>query len=295
MSSVSKNEKNTFGILVTTWVVSILVALILARIIILVFWLCCENAFGELPEEEVINAIEILTMGASIVYALIYWMDTLETQTEGRLLFLKMKMNVILGPGPYLLPFNDWGLFTIFRSEVTDTQARDVQLDPYPSQDNSKKKIIIEGDGDWEVSNYANFEHFDGQNMKKNLTSLVKKTATRVFGGKSFEGQLHGQELGDDILNDPSFLRECSRFGVKFSNLMVTVTSGNPERDDILQFEERLFNRFKSRYPDPNNLTEEDLAEINRMIDTKLGLAQRYIVDGASSYGKFNMGTNGSD
>lgn len=290
MSSTPKNEKNTVGYLVGSWIVSILLAIILSNIISYVFWIMYENAFVELPEDEYMTAFERVLMIASIAYVIGVWKDILETQTEARLLIFNVKTDVILGPGPYLLPFREFNVFTIFRKEVVDTQSRDVQLDPLQSQDINKKKVIIEGDGDWEVENYVNYEHFEDKDMKKNLTSLVRKTAIRLFAGKSFESDLHGKELGNLVLTDIEFRRECNRYGVKFNNLMITVISGNSEQDDLLRFEDVLFERFKSRYPNPDNLTEADIAEINRAVDTKLKLAKRFIVDGAGAYGRFNMG-----
>ncbi len=269
MHKIISNRNINYLMAVPMWVI---MYYFLQSVLMLILWMF---------DEDINNAAKIFCLISS-AGGTFGFNTTVELQGRAKLTFLWRETNDIwLEPGFYFL---FWGIWGIYASEKFSTEKKDVIVDPFFAQAAGGKKILVAANGDYAVGTNARAEELykkvGAKDMPGNLMSLIRRTSIRVFGGKNFWRDIIGKDLSQSILTDQAFKNKCEdEYGIVFKSLIIEVTSGNLDQDDMNAFETELTAKFsdKTIYP---GLTA---TEISEKVETQLKLAKKIINKGGGN------------
>lgn len=193
--------------------------------------------------------------------------------------------SVWVSPGFY---FTFW-IFSFAEGEHQDMEVRDVIVPAFSCQC-LNKGITVEANGDWEISEHRhdNFKKQKADKMEANLISLIKRTLIRICGIRNYEKEILNNNLGDAVLTDPFFQRECQKYGIEFENMIVDVVPSDLKQEQLNSYARELFKEEKKKYPVGYTLTKEDIKEINEAIQVRLGQAKKVITN-SPVVGRFDI------
>lgn len=235
---------------------------------------------------------EYYALGCFIVGALVAFGDTdrVPIMTEKLLLLNGTEVkdengeSVWVGPGLY---FTFW-LFSFAKGEHQDMEIRDVITPAFNCQ-SKNKGILIEANGDWKIVNHDRFKIQKEDRVEPNLISLIKRTLIRICGIRNYETQILGNNLGEAVMSDTFFLRECARYGVEFENMIVDVIPSDLKQENLNSYARELLAEEKANYPVGHAFTKDEIKEMNEAVQVKLGQAKK-IISNSPLVGRFDAG-----
>lgn len=189
------------------------------------------------------------------------------------------KNSVWLSPGMYFTFY----LFKVSQKEAQVMEKRDVIIHSFDCQSKDGKVITAEANGDWFISNNPEAEDIfklqDESKMEGNLQMLIKRTTLRVCGGLDYYKEILGENIGENVLKDDIFKRECKRYGIEFHNLLIQVLAKDLNQENINTYSDELRKKFKKEFPKNHKFTSEELEKIDEKIQVQLKLAKKIITD----------------
>jgi hypothetical protein len=202
------------------------------------------------------------------------------------LLYLGQPTGIWLDSGYYFL----FWIFTLGESEAITIEKKDVIVAPFACQDKNGKGVTCEANGDWRIVDEQKYILQDATKMESNLQALIRRTGIRICGGKVYHTHILGADLGEAILGDGLFQRECKKYGIEFSNLIADGIASDLTQENINSYYNELFILERKKYPANRNLTHQELNDIEDRIQVKMKLANK-IISNSPTLGMFNVPT----
>ncbi len=182
--------------------------------------------------------------------------------------------SVWVKPGMY---FTFW-IFTLAPGEVQDMEIQDCIVPPFNCQCKDKG-ITIEANGDWKIVDHDKFKKQKADKMEDNLISLIRRTLIRVCGPRLYTTQILGTNLGDLVIAETNFKKQCAMYGVEFENMIADAFPSDLKQENLNSYSDELFKTEKAKYGVNHNLTRDEIKEINEIIQVKLGQAKKIITN----------------
>lgn len=189
-----------------------------------------------------------------------------------------------LDPGMYFTFF----LFKINNKEAQKTERRDVVIAPFECQDKNRFGLTAEANGDWIIIQNDTFKKQDESKMESNLLSLVRRSIIRVFATLDFDNEIKGKELGSIVEKDPTFVKECKKYGIEFHNLIVDCVPSDLKQENLNAYARKLFNEEKAKYPAGHPFTHKEIQDINETVQVQIGKAKK-IISNSPLMGRFDI------
>lgn len=212
--------------------------------------------------------------------------ESIEIMTRKKLLFLGEELPLWIGPGLWFMPL----FFSTAEDETQKVEKKDVIVEAFKCQDNKGKVLVAEANGDWNIDNKIfddgtnsmdRYKNQDASKMESNLVNLIKRTILRITARFSYKNELLGENLGEFVLVDQIFVRECEKYGILFHNLLVEVIADNLKQENINSYYDELYEKEIRKYPVGHIFTNEELSMIEERIQVKMELARKIITNSA--------------
>ena len=200
---------------------------------------------------------------------------TIPLRESRQLVFLGEQTGVWLTEGFYFL----FHLYSLDYKEKTQSiEKKNIAIEPFNIQDKNGKLLLGAINGTWQIGNsnteIENYKLIDADVLSSNLKTLLRRTSNIVFGKKDYWNEIIGQDLSQILMTDQIFITECQKYGIRFTNLVVEITSGNLLQDNLNAYRSELTAKFKSLYP-----TMSDV-EISNRVEIQIQIAKKFTVDG---------------
>lgn len=180
--------------------------------------------------------------------------------------------------------FTFW-IYTLDKTEEQTTEKMDVVIAEFNCQDKTGKNLKVKGNGDYRITNEDKFKLNDTKTMKENLASLVERTAIKVLGKLPYrakntgEEQIVGEDLASKIIQDIVFKRECRRYGIRFSNLIIAAIAADLTQENINSYYNELYEKELVKYEGREKPNHKEMQEIEERIQVKMKLARKIITN----------------
>lgn len=185
--------------------------------------------------------------------------------------------SVWLSPGMYFTFF----IFSTSIKEAQKMERRDVIILPFNCQDTGRFGLTAEANGDWKITDHDAFKEQDESKMESNLVSLVRRSIIRVCATLDFDNDIKGQDLGDKIIRDTVFIRECRKYGITFHNLIADAIPSDLTQENLNAYAKKIFNEEKAKYPVGYVLSHKEIEEIEDRVQVRLKIAKKIITNSA--------------
>lgn len=219
--------------------------------------------------------------------------DSVDILTDKMLLFRGKETGKRVPPGsPYFLFF----LWSLDESEKQSKAIEDINIPFFSCQDNKRKVLKGEGDGKIRVKPGLEDQYKlqDAKSMPDSLAKLVVRTAKRItptlpYKSKNAgDAQIMGEDLGDRVLQDKTFQRECEKWGIEFTSLIIDVIADDLKQENLLSYANELREEAKAEYSENHQFTHQELEDIEARVQTMIGRARRIITNSAI-LGRYNI------
>lgn len=207
--------------------------------------------------------------------------QTIPIMTKKKVLFMGEETGLWIGPGFWFIPF----FLSTAESEIQKIEKKDVVVPVFQCQDKKGKVLNVEANGDWKIGETPEeedkYKNQDAEAMPGNLRNLIKRTAIRVCGKLVYKDEIMGENVGEKVLIDEIFTRECRKYGIEFHNLLIEAVAANLEQENLNSYHDELLEKEKSQYPQGHIFTHEELQDIEDRIQVKLKVARKIITNSA--------------
>lgn len=192
--------------------------------------------------------------------------------------------SVWLDPGMY---FTFW-IFTVSEKEAQKMEKRDVIIPSFNCQDINRLGLTAEANGDWKIIDHDKFKEQDEAKMESNLVSLVRRSVIRVCATLDFDTKIKGKDLGEVIMIDTVFQKECGKYGVSFHNLIADAIPADLKQENLNSYYKKLYQEEVEKYPKDHKFTHDEIKDINETVQVKLGQAKK-IVTNSPLLGRYDV------
>lgn len=211
-----------------------------------------------------------------------------EVRTRAQLIFLGEQTGIWLDEGFYFL-------FFLFSLDTTEVQAKEnLTLIIKPFQLRCKDKMLdvsfnlkyLEGksnkenptDEDERIAQ-VNFKNQKSEDIKEELSDLLRSLSLEVFQGKNYE-ELRDLDLADLIIRTDHFKEECLDYGIKIKKFLPFYIPTNTTQEDLDLRKKELINLFINM--------KYSIDEAREMAEIQLGQI-KVVKGGAGVLGRFEL------
>lgn len=208
--------------------------------------------------------------------------DNVDILHNKLLLFMGEETGFRVSNGLY---FTFWGIFRLDKIEEQNIEKKDVVVPTFDCQDINGKPLKGEGNGDWEIEDSAVYKLQPADKMEGNLISLIRRTAMRRTAQLPYKSktpgskQIQGEELGELVLNDGVFKRECKKYGIKFSNLIVDAIAADLKQEGTNAYSEEIYKKEIAKYPAGHKFSHAEIEAIQARVQVQTDKAERIITN----------------
>ena len=207
--------------------------------------------------------------------------QTIPIMTKKKVLLAGEETDIWIGPGFWFIPL----FFSTAESEVQKVEKKDIVVPIFQCQDKKGKVLNVDANGDWKITETPEaedrYKNQDAEAMPDNLRFLIKRTAERVCAKMIYKDEILGENVGEKVLEDTIFIRECNKYGIAFTNLLITAIAANLDQENLNAYHDELLEKEKSEYPVGHIFTHQELQDIEDRIQVKLKVARKIITNSA--------------